>query len=169
MRVDRTFHVAFSLVCLVVSIGFAPTSVGQDGGKSEENSAEPVVEPLNDIKILAQQAALPSLKGEDKFILRESWWSGSIAPGRAKLIQVQLFQRNAYRFWLAVPDEEAELNLNVYDSEGVIVPAEFETYGGSHLVSVTVEPDLSGVYYVRLSLKTTIDRPQDWAVIYAWK
>ena len=124
---------------------------------------------LNDVKLIAQKAAIPSLSGDDKFILRESWWSGSIAPGKAKLIQVQLFRRNEYQFWLAVPSRDAGVNLNVYDSEGKIIPAKTVPFEESNLVSIIVEPELTGVYYVRISLKTTIERDQDWAVIYAYR
>ena len=90
MRVDQIFLILIAGVFALVS----HSSFAQNGAadRSAEVSRQP--EPLNDIKIMAQRAALPSLKGDEKFILRESWWSGNIAPGKAKLIQVQLFRRN---------------------------------------------------------------------------
>ncbi len=166
MRVDRSLLIALSILSVVlVPAIFAQEKQGS-GGSAEVNE---VPEPLNDIKILAQQAALNALKGDNKFILRESWWSGNIGPGKAKLIQVQLFRRNIYQFWLAVPNPNAELNLNIYDSEGKIVPSEIKSVDGSHVVSTIVKPEMTGVYYVRVSLKTTLDQAQDWAVIYAYR
>lgn len=147
----------------------APLCAQDSPSGSSSTEAAETKEPLNDIKLLAQQAALPSLKGENKFILRESWWSGKISPGKAKLIQVQLFRRNSYQFWLAVPNSEAELNLNIYDSEGNLVPAETKKLEGEHIVSIQMKPELTGVYYLRVSLKTTIEQDQEWAVIYAYR
>jgi len=172
MRADLfSLPIALALVLPFPVLVFAQgTDAGSEAGSTDESAeASQAPEPLNDIKLLAQAAALPSLKGEDKFILRESWWSGNIAPGKAKLIQVQLFRRNSYRFWLAAPNREAELNLNVYDSEGKLVPTESESFGGTNIVSITVQPELTGVYYVRLSLKTSLEQSQDWAVIYAYR
>lgn len=123
----------------------------------------------NYIKLLAQEAALPSLRGEEKFILRESWWSGNLEPGKAKLIQVQLFRRNAYQFWIAVPNRKAEPLINVYDSEGNLVSSEAISFDSDNLVSTVIEPEETGVYYLRVSLKTSIDAAQDWAVIYAYR
>lgn len=172
MRVDRSLFL-FLVVTVALSPCslFSPLPLQAQETKEEDGSGavSELPEPLNDIKILAQQAALPSLRGESKFILRESWWSGHISPGKAKLIQVQLFRRNEYQFWLAVPNPKAELNLNVYDSEGKLVPSEIREHSGTHVVSTIVKPDLTGVYYVRVSLKTTLDQAQDWAVIYAYR
>lgn len=124
---------------------------------------------LNDVKLLAQRSALGSLSGETPFILRESWWSGNLDPGKAKLIQVQLFQRNEYQFWLAVPEREAKLNLNLYDGKGELVETEAVTGEEDRVLSMIVKPPASGVYYVRVSLQTNVTSPQDWAVIYAYK
>ncbi len=123
----------------------------------------------NYIKLLAQEAALPSLRGEEKFILRESWWSGNLDPGKAKLIQVQLFRRNSYQFWIAVPNRNAEPLLNIYDSEGNLVSSEAVTFDSDNIVSTVIQPEETGVYYLRVSLKTTVEAPQDWAVIYAYR
>jgi hypothetical protein len=148
------------------------SSPGSVCGQEKEISAVEAAErerAINDVKLLAQKAALPALRGDDKFILRESWWSGRISPGKAKLIQVQLFRRNAYRFWLAVAQRDAELNLNVYDSDGKLVPSETVAFEESNVVGTKLVPELTGVYYVLISLKTTIDQEQDWAVIYAYR
>ncbi len=161
---------ADSLVATLTTFLFAVVSVAliaQDDPTAVEVARRAQV--LNDIKLMAQQAALPSLRGEEKFTLRESWWKGSIAPGKAKLIQVQLFQRNSYQFWLATPNPSAEMLLNVYNSDGQLVPSDRVEHEGSNVVSTVVEPDTTGVYYVRVSLKTSIEDAQDWAVIYAYR
>ena len=156
MRVDR-----LALTLLLVSL--SPLAAQEDGADTVLSN------PHNYIKLQAQEAALPSLKGEEKYILRESWWSGNINPGKAKLIQVQLFRRNDYKFWLAMPSRNAGPIINVYDSEGTLVPSTSVTFDKENIVGVVVRPEVTGVYYVRVSLKTSIESPQDWAVIYAYR
>jgi len=147
-----------AFTALVVGLGLS-LCMAQDSDSSR----------LNDVKLLAQRSALASLSGENPFILRESWWSGTLDPGKAKLIQVQLFQRNEYQFWLAVPEREAKLNLNLYDGKGELVETEEVTGEETRVLSMIVRPPASGVYYVRVSLQTNVTSPQDWAVIYAYK
>ena len=165
MRVKLFLLPAF--LALVCSLYFAGLhcSYGQDS----DSDAAAENDPLNDIKLLAQSAAIPALKGESPFVLRESWWKGNLKPGAAKLIQIQLFRRNEYQFWMAVPDVDAGLNLNVYNSEGEMIDGETVAFPETNVVSTIVRPKATGLYYVRVSLKTTIDKNQDWAVIYAYR
>lgn len=125
---------------------------------------------LDEVKQIANRAALSALTGDEKFILRESYWNGNLAPGKAKLIQVQLFRRNEYKFWFAAPERDAQLALNIYDSEGQIMEAATsQIEDKTNIVTLEFEPELTGTYYLRIALKTTSERPQDWAVIYAYR
>ncbi|NRB73789.1 MAG: T9SS type A sorting domain-containing protein [Verrucomicrobiales bacterium] len=166
MRVDLPLK---KISCLLALGLLASPVIAQEGEPSAEPSAVEAFNKINDIKVLAQKAALPSLAGDEMFVLRESWWGGSIEPGKAKLHQVQLFKRNSYRFWLAVPDRRAELNLNVYDSTGQLVKTELFEIDGTNIVTLLVSPEVTGIYFVRVSLKTSIEIPQDYAVIYAYR
>lgn len=139
------------------------------GAAQDSGELPALTNPHSYIKLLAQEAALPALQGEDKFILRESWWSGNLQPGKAKLIQLQLFRRNAYQFWMAVPNRRGEPLLNIYDSDGNLMSAEPVVFQEGNIVSTVVRPETTGVYYLRVSLKTSIESPQDWAVIYAYR
>jgi hypothetical protein len=147
-----------------------------DGAGPAEAEAQERIEPVNLVKLLAQRAALPFLRGDGRFVLRESWWNGRISPGESKLIQVQLFNRNAYQFWLAVPSRNAAVDLNLYDSEGKLVEAEYPEVEGSNLVSLLVEPERSGLYYLRVALRADQEdesaarvSEQEWGVIYAYR
>ena len=133
---------------------------------AQDNEGFPI---LDDVKLLAEKVALPDLEGDNPFVLREQWFSGSVKPGNAKLLQLQLFRRNSYRFWLAVPNENAALSLNLYNSDGEIVETETVTYDSSNVASMVVEADATGLYYVRISLHTGIDQAQDWAMIYGYR
>jgi len=140
---------------------------GVAAGAADETQER--IPPVNVVKLLAQRAALPFLRGDERFVLRESWWNGKIAPGEAKLIQVQLFSRNAYQFWLAVPHREAVVGLNLYNSEGQLVETESPEVEGGNIVSLLAHPDRTGLYYLRVALREGIEQDQEWGVIYAYR
>ncbi len=141
----------------------------QQGGAAAAGGEEVKPPVVDEVKLIAQRAALSSLTGENPFVLRESSWSGVIDPGKARLIQLQLFKRNEYHFWMAVPDRKAGVNVNVYDGKGGLVEAENVTYDAGNVASVIVRPRETGVYYLRISLQTTVETPQKWSVIYAYR
>ncbi len=160
-------HPSLRVLALFFILAPLKPSTAQDAKLLQVAAAE--VPVLDDIKLLAQQAALPYLGGENPFVLRESSWSGMLDPGKARLIQVQLFLRNEYHFWFAVPDRKAGLNLNVYNGAGEMVKTENLTYGDPNVVSLIVRPEETGIYYLRISLQTTATAPQKWSVIYAYR
>ncbi|MEC5127825.1 hypothetical protein VSU19_13755 [Verrucomicrobiales bacterium BCK34] len=166
MKAD--FKMLFCLKRLIPSLLVASAFLSVSAQDSKEEPL-PVLEKIDPIKLAAQRAALGDLTGEKPFILRESGWKGTINPGEARLVQIQLFRRNEYQFWLAMGDRKSELNLNIYDGEGQKVESEEITYDETNVVSNRVKPALTGVYYVRISLKTTIEDPQEWSMIYAYR
>jgi hypothetical protein len=156
MRFER-FHSVLALVLFGGLVG-AP--------------AQEVVEvkpSLDELKLVAQQAAIPHLGGGNPFILRESTWSGEVEPGKARLIQVQLFKRNDYHFWVAVPDRKASVNLNLYNGKGELLEAKNLRYETPNVASIIASPSETGIYYLRLSLQTTVEEMQPWTVIYAYR
>ena len=149
---------------LCIAWGLA-TLVAQDA------APVPVEAPpeIDELKLIAQQAALPYLGGENPFILREANWSGEVEPGKSRLVQVQLFKRNDYHFWIAVPDRNAVVSLNLYNGKGELLETKDFRYDSTNLASLVASPAETGVYYLRLSLHTTVDVPQPWTVIYAYR
>jgi hypothetical protein len=167
MRVDLSARICAIIAGGILAVGSVLPA--QDNETFSEPSAVEAFNSLNDIKVMAQESALPLLGGDEKFVLRQSWWGGSIYPGKAKLHPVQLFKGNSYCFWFAVPDRQAELNLNIYNSDGQLVPTRLSEIGGSNIVTLTMSPNVTGMFFVRVSLKRSIDVPQDYAVIYAFR
>ncbi len=137
--------------------------VGQDQPTTE------TAPRLDEAKLIAQQAALPSLRGVDSFILRESSWAGEIDPGKARLVQVQLFKRNHYHFWFAVPDRRGAVNLNLYNGEGELVATTERRFETANVVGLEIAPEETGIYFLRISLQPSIAESQRWSVIYAWR
>jgi len=152
----------------LLSLFFAAALSAQDGVPPAVAvaSAPPLID---ETKTIAQQAALTHLGGEKPFILRESSWSGNVDPGKARLIQVQLFKRNDYHFWFAVPDRRAAVNLNLYNGKGELLEAKDFRYETPNVVSLVASPTETGIYYLRISLNTTVEEPQHWSVIYAYR
>jgi hypothetical protein len=158
----------FLALLILGGLVFSPLH-GQQGGAGAAGGEEVKSPVVDEVKLIAQRAALSSLTGENPFVLRESSWSGVIDPGKARLIQLQLFKRNEYHFWMAVPDRKAGVNVNVYDGKGGLVESENVTYDAGNVASVIVRARETGVYYLRISLQTTVETPQKWSVIYAYR
>lgn len=165
MRFERRI---ISLLLLGAFVSVIPLA-GQ-----EKPPVAPVAAPepppvFEELKLIAQRAAIPQLSGERPFILRETTWSGQVDPGKARLIQVQLFKRNDYHFWFVVPDRKAGLNLNLYNGKGELVEGTNQSYETPNLVGLMVSAGETGVYYLRISMQTTVETPQPWTVIYAYR
>ena len=156
MRFER-LH---SVLVLVLLCGFA----GVRGQEVVDRKPS-----LDELKLVAQKAAIPHLGGGNHLILRESTWSGVVEPGKARLIQVQLFKRNDYHFWIAMPDRKAAVNLNLYNGKGELLEAKNLSYETPNVTSLVASPSETGVYYLRVSLQTTVEETQPWTVIYAYR
>ncbi len=126
-------------------------------------------ELLSDSKLLAQKAAIKDLSGDDPFVLRQNWWKGIIEPGQAKLIQIQLFKRNDYRFWFAVPGRDAEISIHLYDGKGNLVETERTNFPAKNVVGTMISAESTGLYFVRIYLSKTVKIPQEWALIYGYR
>lgn len=166
MRSDR-IGVAVAVALASAALDPLPVS-SQETALPFAGAAEapPVHEEL---KRIAQQAAIPHLSGERPFILRESSWSGQVEPGKARLIQIQLFKRNDYQFWFAVPDRRAGVLLNLYNGKGELVAGDLVEYETSNIVSLVASPSETGIHYLRISMGTSIGDSQPWTVIYAYR
>lgn len=136
---------------------------------SEDRSSGLILPEVDEAKLIAQQTAMRQLVGEERYVLRESSWGGEIASGKVKLVQAQLFKRNDYRFWLAVPDRRAIVSLSIYDGRGEQVEAQIETGDSTNVSSLAISPEQTGVYYLRIALHGDLALTQRWSLIYAYR
>ncbi len=163
----RSALAAFA-AALCFAFAFPFRSVGSESGAAGVVIEGPPV--LDEVRLIAQRAALPFLRGENPFILRESAWSGEIGPGEVRLVQVQLFRRNDYHFWLAVPDRAAIVGLHLYDGKGNLLETVAHRYGTPNLASLEATPAVTGVYYLRVFLaEKSPDSRQRWTLIYGYR
>ena len=101
------------------------------------------------------------------FVLREAWWNGELGSGETKILQHQLFKRNEYWFWLGCSDQSSEVNIHIYDSQGNLADA--ESWQKENVAGVRVVPEVTGNFYIRVSIADASDPPAEWAVIYAYR
>ncbi len=123
---------------------------------------------VHDGRSFAIEAAVPQLElKENPYVLREDWWNGDLAAGETKLIKHLLFKRNEYWFWVGCSQETAEINVHIYDSEGVLV--EKESWQKGNVAAARVLPDKTDSYYIRVEVTSCPDPEAEWAVVYAFR
>lgn len=123
---------------------------------------------VHDGRSAAIEAAVPLLElDKNPFILRETWWDGSLKEKEQKLIEHQLFKRNEYWFWAGCSQSGAKINIHIYDQNGNLI--EDEAWEKGHVAGARVIPEASGTYYVRVFLESSDEVPVEWAVVYAYR
>jgi hypothetical protein len=120
---------------------------------------------VDDAQSFALEAATPYVK--DGYAVREEFWGGWLAKGKQSSIQHQLFGGNDYWFWLASDEEDAKLNIHVYDSKGNLV--ETDAWSKGSMAGVRVQPKRTGTYYIVLQVTDTKLKRTRWAVAYGYK
>ena len=107
---------------------------------------------VTDGEIEARRVAL-DLAGafsNDGFKLRDGVWLGALAPGKARIIQVNLYSGNEYWFALGATGKAKKLTVSVYDETGK--PMECEPYQEGATAAAGFSPDASGPYFVKIEL-----------------
>ena len=98
----------------------------------------------------------------------ELGWNGELGAGETKILQHQLFKRNEYWFWrLSRSDQSSEVNIHIYDSQGNLADA--ESWQKENVAGVRVVPEVTGTFYIRVSIAEASEQPAEWAVIYAYR
>ncbi|EDY21578.1 hypothetical protein CfE428DRAFT_0823 [Chthoniobacter flavus Ellin428] len=101
----------------------------------------------------------------DGFKLRDGYWAGSFEPGKAKLLQVNLYAGNQYYFTLGATPAAKKVRVTVYDETGK--PVATEDYQDTSVASVGFSPDNSGVFFVKVEV---VDgAASDYCLVYSYK
>jgi hypothetical protein len=121
----------------------------------------------SDGETLARKTAL-DLAGafsNDGFKLRDGHWSGTLEPGKSKLIQVNLFVGNSYWFSLGSTGKAKRLVMQAYDETGQALPLDF--HEEAHRIAAGFSPSASGPYYIRIEAMD--GEPTAFCLIYSYK
>jgi hypothetical protein len=148
-----------------------------------------VVHAESDTEVTAHRAVL-DLAGaftNDGFKLRDGDYTGTLAPGQAVVIQVNLYAGNQYWFAVSTADSKSAVSINLYDETGKLVKtapyasAAAETAkqaatdpqgnpdpdADTNRAAAGYSPDTSGPYYLRIANPT--GTAATYCLIYSYK
>jgi hypothetical protein len=101
----------------------------------------------------------------DGFKLRDSDFTGTLKPGEAAVVQVNLYAGNQYWFSVATADPATMVSINLYDETGKLLKA--DPFTNLNRAASGFSPDSSGPYYVRVvNIGTS---PATFCLIYSYK
>jgi hypothetical protein len=126
------------------------------------------ITPAADDAMIACRRAALDLAGawaNDGFRLRDSYWSGTLAPGKPSIVRVNLLAGNRYWFTAAATAAAGRITVTVYNDKGLPVPAEFHRDGTR--AAARVEPSSSGPYLVTVEQSQTAPAP--FCVVFSYK
>lgn len=99
------------------------------------------------------------------FKLRDGHWDGQLEPGKAQVIQVNLYAGNEYWFSLGTTAAAKKLAVSVFDEMGK--PVEFEPYSEGQTAAAGFAPVVSGPYYIKL--ESLEGGPASFSLLYSYK
>ena len=121
----------------------------------------------SDDEVNARKVAL-DLAGafsNDGFKLRDGHWTGSLAPGKGAVIQVNLFAGNEYWFSLGATTKANKVSVSIFDETGK--PIEYEPYQEGASAAAGFAPDASGPYLIKV--EELEGEPSVFCLLYSYK
>jgi hypothetical protein len=101
----------------------------------------------------------------DGFKLRDGVFMGTLDPGKAKVVQVNVYAGNEYWFSVAASGKAKKIAVTIYDELGRKV--EQEPYQEGVTAAAGFSPDVSGPYFIKLEL---LDGPSSaFCLVYSYK
>jgi hypothetical protein len=101
----------------------------------------------------------------DGYRLRDGFYAGALESGKPILLQVNLFSGNEYWFSAAAVPPARKIAVTVFDAAGK--PVDIQTYEDGPAAAAGFVPDVSGEYYVQVSLVE--GDKSDFCVLYSYK
>jgi len=120
-----------------------------------------------DAEVAAHRAVL-DLAGaftNDGFKLRDGDHTGTLKPGEALVIQVNLYAGNQYWFSVGTSDPKTMVSVQLYDETGKLLKT--DPYTNANRAATGFAPDASGPYYVRVA--DTLGTPATYCLLYSYK
>ena len=101
----------------------------------------------------------------DGFKLRDGHWSGTFAPGKAAIHQVNLFAGNEYWFSLGATDTAKKVAVTVFNENGK--PVSYEPYQDGAAAAAGFSPAISGPYLIKVEVVE--GAPASFCLLYSFK
>jgi hypothetical protein len=134
---------------------------------SAASLALPPLHAATDDEVDARRTAL-ELAGafaNDGFKLRDGVLLGTLEPGKAKVVEVNLYAGNEYWFTAAVAGKAKKVSVTVFDETGKKIDA--EPYQEGATAAAGFSPGASGPYYVKVQLAD--GEAGGFCLIYSYK
>lgn len=121
----------------------------------------------DDAKVITRRAALAlaGARASDGFKLRDSHWTGTLQPGAAQVVQVNLFEGNRYWFTAASTPNAGAISIHVFDESGHAVSAEIQQDGSR--AAAGFSPAVSGPHFVKL--EQSGNHVSTFCLVYSYK
>lgn len=129
--------------------------------------ASPLLAAPDDDRVAARSSALDvaGAWSNDGFKLRDGYWGGTIKPGAAKVIQVNLYAGNQYWFTLAGSGKAKKMAVTIFDETGKAVTA--ENFEDGARAAAGFCPAASGPYLIKI--EEVEGEPASFALVYSFK
>ena len=131
---------------------------------AQENPA-PTPVPETDVSARSKALELAGAFSNDGYKIRDGYWPGEIEPNRPQFLEVNLFSVNEYWFSAAVNPPGRKIAVAVFNEIGK--PMDFQTYEDGQVAAAGFVPEVSGRYYVKLTLLEG-DKAQ-FCLLYSYK
>jgi hypothetical protein len=110
-------------------------------------AAEETDDEVNARKVALDLAGAFANEG---FKLRDGHWTGSFAPGKSAIHQVNLFAGNEYWFSLGATEKATKVAVSIFDEKGK--PVAYEPYQDAASAAAGFSPAISGAYLIKVEL-----------------
>jgi len=130
-------------------------------------SAAGALHAATDGEVAARRTALDIAGAftNDGFKLRDGYWAGDFAPGKPKILQVNLYAGNQYYFTVGATPPAKKVLITVYDETGKPVPG--EPFQDTSVAATGFSPDNSGIFFVKVEV---VDgAAADFCLVYSYK
>lgn len=106
--------------------------------------------PDTDVSARSKALELAGAFSNDGYKIRDGYWPGEIEPNRPQFLEVNLFAGNEYWFSAAVNPPGRKIAVGVFNEAGK--PMDFQTYEDGQVAAAGFVPEVSGRYYLKLTL-----------------
>ncbi len=120
------------------------------GAFAQENPPPAPAAADSDVSARSKALELAGAFSNDGYKIRDGYWPGEIEPDRPQFLEVNLFSGNEYWFSAAVNPPGRKIAVSIFNENGK--PVDYQTYEDGQVAAAGFLPEVSGRYYVKLTL-----------------
>jgi hypothetical protein len=140
----RLIAIVLRIMQVLAAVALLPVVLAQHNPPPSAAAAE------GDVSARSKALELAGAFSNDGYKIRDGYWPGEIEPNRPQFLEVNLFSGNEYWFSAAANAPGRKVAVSVFNEKGN--PVDFQTYEDGQVAAAGFLPDVSGRYYVKLTL-----------------